>query len=99
MINIDPPNFGLRMTDMDFKEEKEAWIRYNQKAPPGTDMVRMEMMKRAMKPELKIVMMNYIRGRDHKLKDGPDTEAFFEEIRLNAVVDYPTRNTEQPSKL
>ena len=60
MIKIDPPTFTMRMDDIKFKEEKDAWQRYLIRNPPNNAMVRLEMMNRAMNSELRAVMANYL---------------------------------------
>ena len=85
MIPISAAVFRPNMNDLEFKEEKEQWIRYNQRNPPATDMIRMEMMKISMKEELKQTMKTYLERRNNKLAAGDETEQFLKDIEANAV--------------
>ena len=75
----------MRMDDIKFKEEKEAWQRYLIRNPPNNSMVRMEMMNRAMNSELRAVMENYIVDQRGRLEI-EEVEGFLEKIKQNAVI-------------
>ena len=84
MIKIEPPTFTMRMDDIKFAEEKEAWKRYLIKCPPSSAIMRLEMMKRSMNQELKEIMMNDINNLNGSM-EMDQAEEFLKLIENNAV--------------
>jgi hypothetical protein len=78
----------MRMDDIRFKDEKEAWQRYNIRNPPSTPIMRLEMMKRSMNAELLSIMSDNINALKGNL-EREDVEKFLTAIEDNAVIKTP----------